>query len=305
MQLDLNGRRAVVTGASLGIGAATVRLLSDMGAEIEFCARNEEAVEELPLKGHPNANPGGRALRRQLPRELPDQGHHIQQMLCCKRRLRVLLQHAPSPVRQRARGRRLHEEDVPRRGGRRGGSSAPPLRPQQRRASGRLCGRLSSLALIAEDPPCRSPTTRFRGTLRTMSAAVVAAPTPPGAPLSYSAVAGVGARRPLGCTLAVGVVALPRKRIASPPPAPAPRRAAPRRPPHRSRRRDERRPPAARLGGDHRPVERQHVLLQHQDERRLVGADAGGAVTLGNMVVAPLRYGGFEMPSRHVTVLVA
>ena len=47
MQLDLNGRRAVVTGASLGIGAATGRLLSDMGAEIEFCARNEEAVEEL------------------------------------------------------------------------------------------------------------------------------------------------------------------------------------------------------------------------------------------------------------------
>ena len=47
MQLDLNGRRAVVTGASLGIGAATVRLLSDMGAEIEFCARNQEAVDEL------------------------------------------------------------------------------------------------------------------------------------------------------------------------------------------------------------------------------------------------------------------
>ncbi|MAK25635.1 MAG: hypothetical protein CL414_10495, partial [Acidimicrobiaceae bacterium] len=57
MQLDLNGRRAVVTGASLGIGAATVRLLSDMGAEIEFCARNEEAVEELASHQSVSGNP--------------------------------------------------------------------------------------------------------------------------------------------------------------------------------------------------------------------------------------------------------
>ena len=57
MQLDLNGRRAVVTGASLGIGAATVRLLSDMGAEIEFCARNEEAVEELASHQSASGNP--------------------------------------------------------------------------------------------------------------------------------------------------------------------------------------------------------------------------------------------------------
>ena len=47
MELDLDGRRAVVTGASLGIGAATSRLLADMGAEVEFCARNKEAVEAL------------------------------------------------------------------------------------------------------------------------------------------------------------------------------------------------------------------------------------------------------------------
>lgn len=61
MQLDLEGRRAVVTGASLGIGAATARLLADMGAEVEFCARNENAIKELStydptgsgsLKGH-------------------------------------------------------------------------------------------------------------------------------------------------------------------------------------------------------------------------------------------------------------
>ena len=61
MQLDLEGRRAVVTGASLGIGAATARLLADMGAEVEFCARNENTIRDLStydptgngsLKGH-------------------------------------------------------------------------------------------------------------------------------------------------------------------------------------------------------------------------------------------------------------
>ena len=47
MDLDLTGRRAVVTGASLGIGEATVRLLADHGAEVVFCARGTEAVEAL------------------------------------------------------------------------------------------------------------------------------------------------------------------------------------------------------------------------------------------------------------------
>jgi len=47
MQLDLKGRRAVVTGASLGIGAASVRLLAELGAEVEFCARSKDAVENL------------------------------------------------------------------------------------------------------------------------------------------------------------------------------------------------------------------------------------------------------------------
>ena len=47
IDLDLSGRRAVVTGASLGIGAASVRLLADHGATVSFCARGEEAVAEL------------------------------------------------------------------------------------------------------------------------------------------------------------------------------------------------------------------------------------------------------------------
>ena len=47
IDLDLKGKRAVVTGASLGIGAASVKLLADHGAEVVFCARNREAVEDL------------------------------------------------------------------------------------------------------------------------------------------------------------------------------------------------------------------------------------------------------------------
>ena len=47
MDLNLSGRRAVVTGASLGIGEAAVRELADLGAEVIFCARNAEAVTAL------------------------------------------------------------------------------------------------------------------------------------------------------------------------------------------------------------------------------------------------------------------
>lgn len=51
MNLDLNGRTAIVTGASLGIGAAAVRLLADHGATVAFCARGQEAVDELASYG--------------------------------------------------------------------------------------------------------------------------------------------------------------------------------------------------------------------------------------------------------------
>ncbi|MEM7077064.1 MAG: SDR family oxidoreductase [Pseudomonadota bacterium] len=47
LDLSLQGRRAVVTGASLGIGAATVRMLADHGAAVTFCARNAEQVAQL------------------------------------------------------------------------------------------------------------------------------------------------------------------------------------------------------------------------------------------------------------------
>lgn len=47
LNLGLEGRRAVVTGASLGIGAATVKMLADHGADVVFCARSEDSVESL------------------------------------------------------------------------------------------------------------------------------------------------------------------------------------------------------------------------------------------------------------------
>ena len=47
INLDLTGKRAVVTGASLGIGEACVKMLADHGAEVCFCARTPESVEKL------------------------------------------------------------------------------------------------------------------------------------------------------------------------------------------------------------------------------------------------------------------
>ena len=46
MNLSLIGKRAVVTGASLGIGAAVVKMLSEYGAEVEYSARNPKVVED-------------------------------------------------------------------------------------------------------------------------------------------------------------------------------------------------------------------------------------------------------------------
>jgi 3-oxoacyl-[acyl-carrier protein] reductase len=47
MNIDLSGRIAVVTGASEGIGAATVEALAAHGADVAFCARGQEQAERL------------------------------------------------------------------------------------------------------------------------------------------------------------------------------------------------------------------------------------------------------------------
>jgi len=47
IDLDLSGKRAMVTGASLGIGEAVVKLLADHGADVSFCARSEAGVAAL------------------------------------------------------------------------------------------------------------------------------------------------------------------------------------------------------------------------------------------------------------------
>ena len=51
IDLDLSGRTALVTGASLGIGAATVELLADHGATVAFCARGQDQIDTLAGAG--------------------------------------------------------------------------------------------------------------------------------------------------------------------------------------------------------------------------------------------------------------
>jgi len=50
IDLDLSGKRALVTGASLGIGEAVVKLLADHGADGEFL--RADCVGRCALAGY-------------------------------------------------------------------------------------------------------------------------------------------------------------------------------------------------------------------------------------------------------------
>jgi len=59
MSFQLNGKNAVVTGGSSGIGLATVELLVAEGANVAWCGRNETRLNESKafiLSRYPNAN---------------------------------------------------------------------------------------------------------------------------------------------------------------------------------------------------------------------------------------------------------
>src|SRR5207237_7226021 len=46
MDLGLKGKKAIVTGATRGIGRAIANLLAAEGCDVAICARNKEAVDQ-------------------------------------------------------------------------------------------------------------------------------------------------------------------------------------------------------------------------------------------------------------------
>ncbi|AEA25299.1 SDR family NAD(P)-dependent oxidoreductase [Pseudonocardia benzenivorans] len=63
MDLQLTGRKALVTGGTRGIGAAIVEMLAAEGVRVAFCARSEEEIlARVDLLGGKGYDVAGRAL---------------------------------------------------------------------------------------------------------------------------------------------------------------------------------------------------------------------------------------------------
>lgn len=71
MDLDLKGKRALVSGSTQGIGRATAIELALLGADITLLARNEEKLKEV-LKGLPHQDEG---RHHYLVADFADPGH--------------------------------------------------------------------------------------------------------------------------------------------------------------------------------------------------------------------------------------
>lgn len=83
---DLSGKRALVTGASRGIGLAAARALKELGAEVIVCARGEAALETAA------ADLGATAI----PADLSDAGE-IGRLLSAAGDLDILVSNAGGP----------------------------------------------------------------------------------------------------------------------------------------------------------------------------------------------------------------
>ena len=77
MELGLEGRSCVVTGASRGIGLATARMLCAEGASVVLAARGIEALEAAAGECEAVARPGVRVERVALDVTAPDAGERL------------------------------------------------------------------------------------------------------------------------------------------------------------------------------------------------------------------------------------
>ena len=147
--VDLTGKRAIVTGASSGIGQETARALAGAGAEVTLAVRDTAAGEKAAAaiagsEGNPRASrraagPGGPRLGRRVRRRLAGPAAHPGQQrrdhghprAAHARGMGAAVRHQPPrPLRPDDGAARR-----PRGGGRRPGRRGQLGRPRQRRGA--------------------------------------------------------------------------------------------------------------------------------------------------------------------------